>query len=207
VEANPTGDLNNSSRRGRVLTPANPRKDREHLYIGSRVLAICFAQGDLKVSSQNTTHVIPAPSITDALKSWVMVFLTLGFVVLYGLALIGKLKPLADASMVSRIEPIIFVIIGYYFGRLPAQQNESSLKDEIARQTQRADAAQHAKEQALLTRESLEEKVKNVNATLTSVASSASFTKVAEDVHKVGGSLTEDGLKYSVGAAIKILQS
>jgi len=47
--------------------------------------------------------------------------------------------------MIARIEPIIFVIVGYYFGRLPSQQNEKALKEEISRQTQRADAAQHAK--------------------------------------------------------------
>jgi hypothetical protein len=28
------------------------------------------------------------------------------------------LKPLADEKMALRLEPIIFVIIGYYFGRL-----------------------------------------------------------------------------------------
>ena len=107
-----------------------------------------------------------APGISEALKSWVMVILTLGFVALYGLALIGKLKPLEDVSMVSRIEPIIFVIIGYYFGRLPSQQNEKSLKDEIDRQTQKADAAQQAKENALEAREAFEQKLRNINATL-----------------------------------------
>ena len=30
----------------------------------------------------------------------------------------GMLKPLADEKMALRLEPIIFVIIGYYFGRL-----------------------------------------------------------------------------------------
>jgi len=34
--------ISDSPDSGRVLTPANPRKDREHLYIASRVLAICF---------------------------------------------------------------------------------------------------------------------------------------------------------------------
>ena len=100
-----------------------------------------------------------------------MVILTLGFIVLYGLALIGKLKPLADLSMVSRIEPIIFVIIGYYFGRLPAQQNENALKAEINRQTQKAEAAQHAKEQLIQTRELLEEKLKNARLVLASMNS------------------------------------
>ncbi|HEV8367044.1 MAG TPA: hypothetical protein VGQ39_03745 [Pyrinomonadaceae bacterium] len=104
---------------------------------------------------------------TDAVMSWVMVLLTLSFVLLYGFAVIGKIKPLADVSIVSRLEPIIFVIIGYYFGRLPSQQTERTLKEEIGRQTQKADAAQHAKEQALQSREALEEKAKNLRATLT----------------------------------------
>ena len=104
--------------------------------------------------------------IGDPLKNWTMALLTLGFVVLYGLALIGKLKPLADASMVSRLEPIIFVFIGYYFGRLPAQQNEATLRNEILRQTNRADAAHSTREQILQSREALEEKLKSVKAVL-----------------------------------------
>jgi hypothetical protein len=102
------------------------------------------------------------------LKEWVMVLLTMAFVALYGLALVGKLKPLADLTMVSRLEPIIFVIIGYYFGRLPAQQTEQTLKEEIGRQTKRADAAQQARETALQSREALDEKVKNARTALAS---------------------------------------
>lgn len=105
-------------------------------------------------------------SLTEVIKNCLMVFLTVGFVVLYGLALLGKLRPLADSSMVTRLEPIIFVLIGYYFGRLPGQQNEQTLKEEIGRQTQRADAAQHAKESALQTREVLDEKIKNARTAL-----------------------------------------
>lgn len=138
-------------------------------------------------------------SLSEAIKDWVMVFLTLGFVVLYGLALLGKLRPLADPSMVSRLEPIIFVIIGYYFGRLPSQQNEQTLKEEIARQTQRADAAQHAKETALQSREALEEKVKNARTAL-----SADGAVIAK------GTAGPDGIpkdRASVAAAFHILSS
>ena len=121
--------------------------------------------------------------MADALKGWVMVALTLIFVVLYGAALTGWLRPLDDEKMVARLEPVIFVIIGYYFGRLPAQQNEETLKEEIGRQTQKADAAQHAKEQALQSREALEEKLKNARAALTlaapAVSASAAFTASA----------------------------
>src|SRR5437660_8535349 len=84
------------------------------------------------------THPTSPPAAADTLKNWIMVVLTLIFISLYGAALIGWLKPLADEKMVLRLEPIIFVIIGYYFGRLPAQQNEKTLKDEIGRQTQKA---------------------------------------------------------------------
>jgi hypothetical protein len=143
----------------------------------------------------------------EALRNWLMVVLTLIFVALYGAALIGWLKPLADEKMVVRLEPIIFVVIGYYFGRLPAQQNEKTLKDEIGRQTQKADAAQHAKEQALQTREALEEKLKNVNAALTSAAPDTSAVSFAEGLHKMGGPIKEEGLRYSVGAALRILNS
>ena len=138
-------------------------------------------------------------SLFEAIKDWVMVFLTLGFVVLYGLALLGKLRPLADASMVSRLEPIIFVIIGYYFGRLPSQQNEQTLKEEIARQTQRADASQHAKETALQSRETLEEKVKNARTAL-----------ATDGAVVVRGTAGPDGLpkdRVSVAAAFQILSS
>ena len=137
-------------------------------------------------------------SLFEAIKNWLMVLLTTGFVVLYGLALVGKLRPLADASIVSRLEPIIFVIIGYYFGRLPGQQNEQTLKEEIGRQTQRADAAQHAKETALQTRDTLDEKVKNARTALS--VDTPAFIK---------GAVGSDGLKDrgSIAAAFNILSS
>src|SRR5215510_1897107 len=116
--------------------------------------------------SSGITHPATRPTTTETLKNWIMVVLTMIFISLYGAALIGWLKPLADDKMVLRLEPIIFVIIGYYFGRLPGQQNERTLKEEIGRQTQRSDAAQSAKEQALKTNEALEEKVKNVRMVL-----------------------------------------
>ena len=136
----------------------------------------------------------------DVLKGWTMVALTFAFVLLYGAALFGWLKPLNDVTMITRLEPIIFVIIGYYFGRLPAQQTEKTLTDEIGRQTQKADAAQHAKEQAQQSREAMDERLKNVRATLrqsTSLRSSA-----ADSSHPNG-----EPLRSSVQAALNILDS
>ena len=139
---------------------------------------------------------------TDVIKGWLMILLTVAFVVLYGLALMGKIRPLADISIVSRIEPIIFVIIGYYFGRSPATQNERTLKDEITRQTQKADAAQYAKEQALQSREVFEEKLKNVNIALSRTASNlSSATKNA------AANGQQEELKHSIDTALVILKS
>lgn len=118
-------------------------------------------------------------SLADALKSWVMVLLTLVFVVLYGFALLGKLRPLADISMVTRLEPLVFIVIGYYFGRLPGEENEQTLKDEIGRQTRRADAAQQTTEVVLQTREALDEKIKNARTALDNAATERSSVATA----------------------------
>ena len=109
-------------------------------------------------------------NLTETLRNSLMVILTLVFVLLYAAAFTGKLDPLKDNTMLTRLEPIIFVIIGYYFGRLPFRQSEKTLKQEITRQTQRADAAQYAKEKAQQEREALEEKIKNAKTALKAIA-------------------------------------
>jgi hypothetical protein len=157
--------------------------------------------------TQDPQEKSPGQGMADVLKGWTMVVLTFVFVVLYAAAFFGWPKPQPDVTMITRLEPIIFVIIGYYFGRLPAQQNEKTLKEEIGRQTQKADAAQHAKEQAQQSREAVEEKIKNVSAALTSSAPATSPARFAEDVNKSGGPIKEEGLRYSVGAALRILNS
>ena len=156
--------------------------------------------------SIGNTHPTAPPATTDSLKSWIMVVLTLIFVVLYGAALFGWLRPLADDRMVMRLEPIIFVVIGYYFGRLPGQQNERVLAGEINRQTQRADAAQSAKEQALQENEALDEKIRNVRAALSSEIA-ASTTASGAGGFAPRGIAPADGLGHVVSAAVRILDS
>lgn len=145
--------------------------------------------------------------MADALRSWTTVVLTLAFVLLYGAALVGWLKPLTDEKMVLHLEPIIFVIIGYYFGRLPGQQNEKTLKDEISRQTQKADAAQHAKEQAQQAREAFEEKIKNIRTALASAAPGMAARGQRENVNKAGGPVKDEVLRHSAAVALNILDS
>lgn len=134
-----------------------------------------------------------------------MVVLTLVFISFYGAALTGLLKPLADEKMVLRLEPIIFVIIGYYFGRLPGQQNEKTLKQEINRQTQRTDAAQSAKEQALQSNEALEEKIKNVKAALSPEAAGFAITSGSHNLRSA--TVRDEDLRPVVHAALRILNS
>lgn len=136
-----------------------------------------------------------------------MVSLTLIFVVLYAAALFGWLKPLSDTTMVTRLEPIIFVIIGYYFGRLPAQQNEQTLKEEIRRQTQKADAAQQAREQAVQQREILEEKIKNVKSVLASSEFKSALKSTAENSLKADAENNLERLRNSITNAMAILNS
>lgn len=130
-----------------------------------------------------------------------MVVLTLALVLLYAAALIGWIKPLVDQKMALRLEPIIFVIVGYCFGRLPAQQSERTLKDEIDRHAQKVDAVQATKEQALQTLAALEEKVKNVT---TAVAPVAHRRQLNERSGTQGG---DDKLNGSLIAALEILNS
>lgn len=136
-----------------------------------------------------------------ALRNWVMVALTAVFVLLYGAALLGLIKPLADERVVARLEPIIFVIIGYYFGRLPGQQNEQTLKHELNRQTQKAEAAQHAKEQAQQAREALEEKVKNVRAAFNSSVSKKLVNSTMAEEHR------DSALRQTLVVALDVLNS
>jgi hypothetical protein len=106
------------------------------------------------------THPTTPPVSSEILKNWIMVVLTLVFIALYGAALVGWLKPLTDDKMVLRLEPIIFVIIGYYLRAFAWPTKRETLKQEIGRQTFRADATQSAKEQALQSNEAMEEKMK-----------------------------------------------
>ncbi|HJZ80574.1 MAG TPA: hypothetical protein VKD91_09515 [Pyrinomonadaceae bacterium] len=156
--------------------------------------------------SPEITRPTAQPNVPDTLKNWIMVVLTLIFISLYGAALVGWLKPLTDEKMVMRLEPIIFVLIGYHFGRMPGQQNERSLRLEINRQTQRADAAQSAKEQALQSNEALEEKIRNVRTAL-GPEHNISVTSSGSNLFAAGGRTHEDGLRFLVGAALRILNS
>ncbi len=110
-------------------------------------------------------------SPVEILKDSLLIIITLIFVLLYAAAFGGKLDPLKDNTMLLRLEPVIFILIGYCLGQMPARKSERSLKEEIVRQTQKADAAQYAKEKAQIERETLEEKIKNARKVLKNIVS------------------------------------
>jgi len=160
------------------------------------------------MQDKNTENLPTGKDTSDILKSWMMVALTFIFVFLYAAALTGWLKPQPDVAMITRLEPIIFVIIGYYFGRLPAQQNEKTLKDEITRQTQKTDAAQQIKEKAQQDREVLEEKIKNARVALNSNHFNLSVSAAAADGNKSFNSADNGSLiSSSIETAVAILDS
>ena len=128
----------------------------------------------------------------EILKDSLMVILTLIFVLLYAAAFAGKFDPLKDNTLLLRLEPIILILITFYFARLSSRQNERNLKDEISRLTQKADAAQYAKEKAQQERETLEERIRNAKTTLTALP------------HKPADDRTDT---EAVKAAVRILDS
>ena len=90
---------------------------------------------------------------------------------------------------------------------LPGQQNEKTLKEEIGRQTQKADAAQYAKERLQQVRESLEEKMKNVRTALASSASAGAAKGLAGRPDKIDVPAGESELRQAAKTALNILNS
>lgn len=149
-------------------------------------------------------------ALAELVKNWLMIALTIAFMGIYAAALFGFIRPIQREGyerLVSHLEPIIFVLIGYYFGGLPGWRNERLLKEEITWQRQKADAAQHAKEQSQQIRESLEEKVKNARTTLASSAQTWAGGDKAGKPGVITALSGENALKQAVTTALNILSS
>jgi flagellar biosynthesis protein FliQ len=146
----------------------------------------------------------------ENLRNGVMVILTFIFVAVYIGALLGLIPGTAkqDPQTLSRIETILFVIIGYYFGRLPVAATEKTLKDQIQHQTGKAETAEQAKTEALQEKQGLQEKLKNTRATLTTAIPEAAPDGLPLTLGR--GAATSDAgdaLRHSVAAAIRVLDS
>lgn len=158
------------------------------------------------MTDKNTQTITREQLSRDTGRNWAMLLMTMIFILLYMTALVGWLKPLTDERMILRLEPLIFAIIGYYFGRFPAQDNENCLKTEINRQTQKTEAAQFAKEQSQQARESIEEKLKNAKAVLT-FSNTANAKIINQNSDKVSSAIKDEQLRHSINMALNILNS
>lgn len=113
--------------------------------------------------TDNTNTPAKTP-ITDSLKSWTMAVVTLVFVALYALSIAGIGNLTSHA--LKDLQPIVFVIIGYYFGRLPSQPVENALQEQIRSQGTREDAARSAERTAVADTAAFEERMKAAMAIL-----------------------------------------
>lgn len=68
--------------------------------------------------------------VAQGVKVWGLAVLTLLFIVLYTLAMFGKF-PHANDQVLLRLEPIIAIIIGYFFGRVPSIVIEKQLAERL----------------------------------------------------------------------------
>ncbi len=146
-------------------------------------------------------------NLAEILRSWTLLVLSLLFVLLYAAALFGWLRPLADTTLLSRLEPIIFLVFGYYFGRSPSRQSEKIFAAEIRRQKQTAEAAQHSKERAQLRQEIIEEKLKNAKTALRSDSSEILRSVLPENGGHMRMLANGASNRSAIGTALKILDS
>jgi hypothetical protein len=145
----------------------------------------------------------------ETLRSWMMVALTVVFLGIYLGALFG-LIPIAghtpDGPTLARIESVIFVIIGYYFGRLPSQATEKTLKEEVNRQTQKSEQAENAKETAQKENHALHQKVRSTRAALGVAVPGAPVPEAVMKMSRASGDAKPDP-HQSIVTALSVLDS
>lgn len=83
--------------------------------------------------------------MTEQWRKWMVVAISVLFVGLYVGASLGLIDGKPNADLLGVLQPIVWVIIGYYFGRSPGEKVESRLKEQV----DKSDAeAKDAKEKA-----------------------------------------------------------
>lgn len=81
----------------------------------------------------------------DPIKKTMIVGLTVVFVALYVGAILGWG---GLGAQVNVIQPIVYVIIGYFFGRMPSEKNEKALREDAKDKEQKAEVARTDADQA-----------------------------------------------------------
>jgi len=140
-------------------------------------------------------------------KTWIIVILTIVFVGCYVAALFGW-QAAPNDKIVTSVTPIISVIIGYYFGRLPSEKTEDSLKKQVDKKSEEADAARNAQRDAELHGADLARKIRDAVAALSASAPKAAVNELALTLSGGGTEVAQpDTIRNATVAALKILQS
>jgi hypothetical protein len=148
-------------------------------------------------------------------KDWVVVVLTAVFVILYVLALAGLLQPPSNDKLVVQIAPIISLMIGYYFGRIPGEKTEQTLQQHVndtRNQRQQAEdqrnQAQNERNEAVEQRERLATRIVDAKAALSAAAPAAPPQQLAATLGGSGTSAPDpDAVRKAAAAALKVLET
>jgi hypothetical protein len=158
----------------------------------------------------------PASSTSETLRGWMLVILTAVFVALYTAALLGWIKPLPDNQVVVRLESIVAVIIGYYFGRVPGEKNEKTLKQQVEREARKAGEAEEDRKDAQrgeaaahVDRAALEQKVKSAKAALAAVGvPQGAQGRLAPNLGgEAEAPATDSAARHAAAAALRVLDA
>jgi hypothetical protein len=142
-------------------------------------------------------------------RTWVMVCLTAVFVVLYVLTLFGWISAQepADQSILVRLEPILFAIIGYYFGREPSVRNENRLSSEADEERKRRNVAQDAERAEAVKKARADQTISNTLAALGSGAPAAGTSADLPATLSSGTGVDDRSARQAAAAAAAILAS
>ena|SRR5713101_5069849 len=147
-------------------------------------------------------------------KDWIVVVLTVVFVALYVLALVGVMKLPSDDKLVVQIAPIISVIIGYYFGRIPGEKNEQTLRQQVdATRGEREQAvaqknqAQNERNDAVQQRERFATKIADARAALSAAAPAAPPELLAATLGGGAAPTDPEAVRNAATACLKVLES
>ena len=117
---------------------------------------------------------------------------------LYFAALTGWLRPVSDLTMIARLEPFLFLIFGFYLGRIPLRERDRGRRKANEDLLRKLEVALLQKDQANLERVVVEEKIRNARIALQSEVSSP-----ARDDDECG----RNASPRAIATAINILNS
>jgi hypothetical protein len=143
----------------------------------------------------------------DIGKNWIIYILTAIFVVCYLLALFDVIQATPNDKIVGQLAPIVAVIIGYYFGRLPGAKNEATLKEQVDRKSKEADDAHAAKDEAMTAKTAALQKIHDAVVALSASAPAAPLEDLVATLSAGPQAPQEAGLRSATLSALKILQS